>query len=176
MNIGVCNQLWSVEAFPYKFSSLEDYRSRSRVCGVQKLIARNDLVEYYCRNYMWYDMCQGNRMSMSWNMRLMISSWKLSFFPWGHGGTIFLSRDFFWWVITSGWDSCLTNLIWMPGKLDGWLPQQFDFQISYIKGKENIVADYLSRRIHVNHRSTISLDVIDLEEKIFHAGKHVDMN
>lgn len=30
-------------------------------------------------------------------------------------------------------------------------PSKFDFEIRYIKGKENRVADSFSRRVHVNH-------------------------
>ena len=33
---------------------------------------------------------------------------------------------------------------------------EFDFWIRYIKGKENKVVDALSRRIHVNHITTMS--------------------
>ena len=38
----------------------------------------------------------------------------------------------------------------MVGKLDGW-PSLVNFEIIYIKGKENWVADALSRKVHVNH-------------------------
>jgi len=33
---------------------------------------------------------------------------------------------------------------------------EFDFEIRYIKGKDNRVVDALSRRVHVNHKETMS--------------------
>lgn len=46
----------------------------------------------------------------------------------------------------------------------------FEFEISYMNGKENIVVDALSRRIHVNYTSTISLYGIEFQEHIFMQG------
>jgi len=45
-----------------------------------------------------------------------------------------------------------------------WLAtiNEFDFEIKYIKGKENMVANDLSRRIQVNHIATMSSYKIDL--------------
>jgi len=45
-----------------------------------------------------------------------------------------------------------------------WLAtiSEFDFEIRYIKGKENNVVDALSRRVQVNHMSTMSSYRIDL--------------
>lgn len=39
---------------------------------------------------------------------------------------------------------------------------EFDFEIKYIKGKENKVVYNLSRRVHVNHISIMSSYGIDL--------------
>jgi len=45
-----------------------------------------------------------------------------------------------------------------------WLAtiSEFDFEIKFIKGKENRVADALSRRIQVNHIASMSSYRIDL--------------
>ena len=39
-----------------------------------------------------------------------------------------------------------------------WLAMisEFDLEIKYIKGKENRVVDSLSKRVHINHRETMS--------------------
>eukprot|EP00253_Pinus_taeda_P022840 PITA_22840 len=39
-----------------------------------------------------------------------------------------------------------------------WLAMinEFEFEIRYVKGKENKVEDYLSRRVHVNHLASMS--------------------
>ena len=51
---------------------------------------------------------------------------------------------------------------------------EYDFEISYIKGKENKVVDSLSRRVQVNHIAVVSSYEIDLEENILQVGKHDD--
>ena len=45
-----------------------------------------------------------------------------------------------------------------------WLAtiNEFDFEIKYIKGKENMVADALSRRVQVNHITAMSSYGTDL--------------
>lgn len=64
----------------------------------------------------------------------------------------------------------------LNSKKNRWLAMinEFDFKIKYIKGKENMVADALSRRIHVNHISTMSSYGIDLQERILQVGQHDD--
>jgi len=49
-----------------------------------------------------------------------------------------------------------------------WLTMnsEFDFEICYIKGKENKVANSFSRRVHVNHIATMSTYGIDLQDWI----------
>ena len=47
---------------------------------------------------------------------------------------------------------------------------EFDFEIIYIKGKENKVANALIRRVHVNHISTVSSYGTNLWERILHVG------
>eukprot|EP00253_Pinus_taeda_P003285 PITA_03285 len=48
---------------------------------------------------------------------------------------------------------------------------EFDFEIRYIKGKENRVADALSRQIQVNHLTAMSSYGTDLQDKILQAGR-----
>jgi len=43
---------------------------------------------------------------------------------------------------------------------------EFDFEIMYIKGKENMVADALSRSVQLNQIVTMSSYVIDLHNWI----------
>jgi len=43
---------------------------------------------------------------------------------------------------------------------------EFDFEISHIKGKENRVANSLSKRVQVNHSETMSSYGIDWQEWI----------
>ena len=47
-----------------------------------------------------------------------------------------------------------------------------DFEIKYIKGKENSNVDALSRRVQINHLANISSYRIDLEEQIKNAKQH----
>ena len=49
-----------------------------------------------------------------------------------------------------------------------WLSMinEFDFKIRYIKGKENRVADPLSRRVQVNHLATMSSYGTNLQDRI----------
>jgi len=49
---------------------------------------------------------------------------------------------------------------------------EFDFEIKYIKGKENKVVDALSRRIKMTHVATISSYRMDLRENVKIAGKN----
>lgn len=57
-----------------------------------------------------------------------------------------------------------------------WLDtlSRFDFEIKYIKGKENNIPDSISRRVHVNHIATMSYYEIDLKECILQVGQHDD--
>jgi hypothetical protein len=54
-----------------------------------------------------------------------------------------------------------------------WLEflSEYDFDIKHIKGKENKVADALSRRMHELRATTISMYQSDLKEKIIEAAK-----
>lgn len=52
---------------------------------------------------------------------------------------------------------------------------EFDFEIRYIKGKENRVADSLSIRVQVNHIETMSSYGKNLQDQILHGGQHDDM-
>lgn len=47
---------------------------------------------------------------------------------------------------------------------------EFDFEIKYIKGKENRVAGALGRRVKLNHISIVSSSGTYLEEFILHVG------
>ena len=51
---------------------------------------------------------------------------------------------------------------------------EFDFKIRYIKGKENRVANALSRRVQVNHIATMSSYGTDLHDHILQAGQQDD--
>jgi hypothetical protein len=55
----------------------------------------------------------------------------------------------------------------------GWLEflSKYDFDIKHIKGKENKVADALSRRVHEFHAAEISMYQSDLKDKIIEASK-----
>ena len=61
----------------------------------------------------------------------------------------------------------------LNGKQARWLDMiiEFDFHIRYIKGKENMVVDALSRRIHVNHISSMSSNGIDLPDRTLKEGQ-----
>jgi len=48
---------------------------------------------------------------------------------------------------------------------------EFDFEIRYIKGKENRVADALSMQIQVNHLASIRSYGIDLQDRILQGGQ-----
>lgn len=48
---------------------------------------------------------------------------------------------------------------------------EFNFEIRYIKGNENRVTYALSRKVQVNHLTTMSYYGIDLEDHIIHAGQ-----
>jgi hypothetical protein len=54
-----------------------------------------------------------------------------------------------------------------------WLEflSEYDFDIKHINGKENKVADALSRRVHELHSTTISMYQSDLKDKIIEASK-----
>lgn len=57
-----------------------------------------------------------------------------------------------------------------------WLANlnEYDFEIRYIKGKENMVVDAISRRVQVNHIASIISYGTNLQEKILHNGHHDD--
>ena len=48
-------------------------------------------------------------------------------------------------------------------------PSEFEFEIKYIKGNENMVADALSRRVKVNHIATMSSYGTGLQERVLQA-------
>jgi hypothetical protein len=54
-----------------------------------------------------------------------------------------------------------------------WLEfiNEYDFKINHIKGKENKVADALSRRMHEMHATTISMYKSNLQDRILEAAK-----
>ena len=51
---------------------------------------------------------------------------------------------------------------------------EFDFEIIYIKGKENPVTDALSRKVHVNHIAAMSSYGIELQDRILQVGQRDD--
>ena len=57
-----------------------------------------------------------------------------------------------------------------------WLDMinEFDFKIRYVKGKENRVADALSRWVQVHHLAAVSSYGTDLQDRILQAG-HQDV-
>eukprot|EP00253_Pinus_taeda_P020143 PITA_20143 len=61
----------------------------------------------------------------------------------------------------------------LNGRQAQWLAtiSEFDFEIKYIKGQENKVADALSRQIQVNHLATMSSYGTDLQDRILQAGQ-----
>jgi hypothetical protein len=48
---------------------------------------------------------------------------------------------------------------------------EYDFDIKYIKGKENKVVDALSRKVHDLHASSISLYKTNIKDRILEAAK-----
>ena len=48
---------------------------------------------------------------------------------------------------------------------------EFEFEIKYIKGKENRIADALSKRIQVNHIATMSSYGKNLWDRILQVGQ-----
>jgi hypothetical protein len=54
-----------------------------------------------------------------------------------------------------------------------WLEflSEFDFDIQHIKGKENKVADAVSRRVHELHATTINMYQSDLKDIILEADR-----
>lgn len=59
----------------------------------------------------------------------------------------------------------------LNARKDRWLAtlREFEFEIRYIKGKDDMVVDSLSRRVQVNHISAMSSYGTDLQEQILHA-------
>jgi hypothetical protein len=47
---------------------------------------------------------------------------------------------------------------------------EYDFDIKHIKGKENKVADALSRKVHELHATTISMYIIEIKDRILEAA------
>jgi hypothetical protein len=47
---------------------------------------------------------------------------------------------------------------------------EYDFDIRHIKGKDNKVADALSRKVHELHATTISMYKIELKDRIMEAA------
>ena len=59
----------------------------------------------------------------------------------------------------------------MLDQLDGWkFLSEYDLDIKHIKGRENKVADALSRRVHEMHPTTISMYSLDLKSRILEAA------
>jgi len=56
----------------------------------------------------------------------------------------------------------------LNGRKTSWLAMisEFDFEIRYIKGKENRVEDALSRQIQVNHLASMSSYGTNLQDRI----------
>ena len=54
-----------------------------------------------------------------------------------------------------------------------WLEflSEYGFDIKHIKGKENKVVDALNRRVHEFHATDISMQQIDLKDRILEAAK-----
>jgi len=48
---------------------------------------------------------------------------------------------------------------------------EFDFEIRYIKDKDNKIENALNRRIHVNHIAGMSSYGMDLQDRILQAGQ-----
>jgi hypothetical protein len=67
----------------------------------------------------------------------------------------------------------LFDLLTLNARQSRWLEfiSEYDFDIKHMKGKENKVADALSRRVHELHATTISMYQSDLKDKIIEAAK-----
>eukprot|EP00253_Pinus_taeda_P032439 PITA_32439 len=66
------------------------------------------------------------------------------------------------------------NNVTIKNRLGGWPHYEFDFEIIYIKGKENWVSDALSRGVQVNHVVVVNSHGIDLQDQILQAGQQDD--
>jgi hypothetical protein len=67
----------------------------------------------------------------------------------------------------------LFDLLTLNDRQSRWLEfiSEYDFDIKHMKGKENKVADALSRRVHELHATTISMYQSDLKDRIIEAAK-----
>jgi len=61
----------------------------------------------------------------------------------------------------------------LNGRQDRWLAtiSEFDFEIKYIRGKENRVVYALSRWIHASHLTTMTSYGTNLHDRILRAGQ-----
>lgn len=74
----------------------------------------------------------------------------------------------------------LNKIVYLNARIIRWsiLLQQYDFEVSYCKGKDNVVADFFSRnprgRFESVSPTSLSVDVLQVEE--FHENEVVDCN
>ena len=145
MDRRMCNQFWVVKEVFETCSSVKDHRSWQRFCGMYIWLQERSWWSPYVRRtsgMLWVTKtkwAQAEQLTHDLELEVIIHALKM----WKH---YFIGR---WFVVMSDHNG-LWYLFDKPNFNSiqaRWLAtiNEFDFEIRYIKGKENRVADALSR-------------------------------